>query len=316
YAVAVAPEYRGPKVRAKHGNHNTSTDVTGSTPEYFQIRNMSISQGRLYTRSEVEQRARVAVLGHEVWNDLFGNNPAVGKTVRLNGQTFQVVGVLKKQGAMPYGNKDDEISIPISTAMRRLFGAERDQIRGLNVQAVSQDKMVELEEELYSIIGQSHKLKPGEPPDIKVHNQADVMESADQQSGFLTMLLAGIALVSLVVGGIGIMNIMLVSVTERTREIGIRKAIGAKRKHILYQFLIESVALSLGGGLAGVAIGVGISMWAALPPDQGGLGFPMLLTLPPIVVSFCFSGLVGIFFGIYPAFKASALDPIQALRYE
>jgi ABC-type antimicrobial peptide transport system permease subunit len=149
-----------------------------------------------------------------------------------------------------------------------------------------------------------------------VFNQADLSESAAEQSAFLTMLLAGIALVSLIVGGIGIMNIMLVSVTERTREIGIRKAIGAKRKDILYQFLIESVALSLVGGIIGIGIGVGTSLWMARAQDEGGFGFPMMLSLPPIVVSFAFSALVGIFFGIYPAMKASRLDPIDALRYE
>jgi putative ABC transport system permease protein len=316
YAAAVAPEFRGSRSRVKYRNTNTLTDVTGSTPEYFQIRSMSIEEGRLFTHEEVERRARVAVLGSEVWHQLFGRSSPIGKTIRINGQPFVVVGRLKSQGAMPFANKDDEIAIPISTAMRRLYGADGDRIRSMSVQAVSSERMKDLEEEIFAILGKAHKLKEGDPPDIRIHNQADLIESADEQSGFLTMLLAGVALVSLVVGGIGIMNIMLVSVTERTREIGIRKALGAKRKHILYQFLIESVTLSLGGGVLGVLLGIGVSWWMSLPADEGGAGFPMLLSLPPIVVSFGFSGFVGVFFGIYPAVKASGLNPIEALRYE
>jgi len=316
YAVSVAPECRGSRIRVKYKNNNTATDIYGSTPEYFKIRALSIEEGRIYTDAEVQQRARVAVLGYEVWEDLFNGNSPLGKQIRIAGQPFTVIGRLKKQGAMPYGNRDDHVAVPLTTAMHRLFGAERDRIAGMSVSAASQERMRDLEDEIQQVIAKAHHRKDTDPPIIRIHNQADLMESADQQSGFLTMLLAGIALVSLVVGGIGIMNIMLVSVTERTREIGIRKALGAKRKHILYQFLIESIALSVGGGIVGILIGVGISLWMALPNDQGGLGFPMLLTLPPIVVSFCFSGMVGIFFGIYPALKASALDPIEALRYE
>ena len=316
YALSVAPEYRGGGIRVKYQNSNTSTEIYGSTPEYFKIRALTLQEGRIFTEAEIQQRARVAVLGHEVWEELFKGSSPLGKQVRIAGQPFTVIGLLKKQGAMPYGNRDDHVAIPLSTAMRRLFGAERDRIRGMSVEAVSQERMRDLEEEIHQVIAKAHKRKDTDPPDIRIHNQADIMESADQQSGFLTMLLAGIALVSLVVGGIGIMNIMLVSVTERTREIGIRKALGAKRKHILYQFLIESIALSLGGGAAGILFGIAVAWWMSLPNDQGGLGFPMLLTLPPIVVSFCFSGMVGIFFGIYPALKASALDPIEALRYE
>jgi putative ABC transport system permease protein len=316
YSAAIAPEFRGAKARVKFANNNTLTDVTGTTPEYFQIRSMSIEDGRLFTREEVERRARVAVLGSEVWETLFGKKSPIGKQIRINGQSFEVVGRLKTQGAMPFANKDDEIAIPISTAMRRLYGANQDEIRSMSVQAVSGDRMKDLEEEIYQIIGRAHKLKPGDPPDVRIHNQADLIESADEQSSFLTMLLAGVALVSLVVGGIGIMNIMLVSVTERTREIGIRKALGAKRKHVLYQFLIESVTLSLGGGLLGVIFGIGVSWWMALPQAEGGAGFPMLMTLPPILISFGFAGFVGVFFGIYPAVKASGLNPIEALRYE
>jgi len=316
YSAAIAPEYRGSKARVKFRNNNTLTDVTGSSPEYFHIRSMTIEEGRIFTREEVEQRARVAVLGSEVWQTLFGKRSPIGEHIRINGQMFEVIGRLKTQGAMPFANKDDEIAIPISTAMRRLYGADGDEIRSLSIQAVSAERMKDLEEEVYQIIGRAHRLRPGDPPDVRIHNQADLIESADEQSGFLTMLLAGVALVSLVVGGIGIMNIMLVSVTERTREIGIRKALGAKRKHVLYQFLIESVTLSLGGGLLGVLLGLGVSWWMGHPADAGGAGFPMLMSLPPIIISFSFAGFIGIFFGIYPAVKASGLNPIEALRYE
>lgn len=314
--TAVAPEAGGKDCRIKYRNQNTVSEVNGSTPEYFQVRNLTIEQGRIFTNAEVERRARVIVLGADVARDLFGEIAPVGKSVKVMGQTFQVIGVLKRQGAMPFANRDDDVTVPISTAMRRLFGTERDRVRGLSCQAVSMEKMRDAEEEIREIIRRTHKLGPDSPADVRVHNQADVMESANEQSSFLTMLLAGIALVSLVVGGIGIMNIMLVSVTERTREIGIRKALGAKRKHILYQFLIESVTLSLGGGLIGIGLAFGVSYWMGMSPDAGGLGFPMLITIAPIVVSFVFSALVGIFFGLYPAVKASGLNPIQALRHE
>jgi putative ABC transport system permease protein len=314
--VAVAPEYDADDIRLKYGNRNTVCDVNGATPEYFQVRSLTIEHGRLFTKDEVERQARVIVLGHDAALTLFGDVSPLGKQMRVGTQPFEVVGVLKKQGAMPFANRDDEVTIPISTAMRRLFRADRNRVRGISVQAVSPDRMKEAEEEVLAILRKAHKLGPDDPPDVRVSNQADLMESANEQGTFLTMLLTGIAAVSLVVGGIGIMNIMLVSVTERTREIGIRKAIGAKRKHILYQFLIEAVTLSLLGGLIGIALGIGISLWMGAPADEGGFGFPMLLTPVPMIVSFVFSALVGVFFGLYPAVKASGLDPIEALRYE
>jgi ABC-type antimicrobial peptide transport system permease subunit len=246
---------------------------------------------------------------------LFGGIDPIGKFVKVNGQSFQVVGTVARRGAGGFRSPDDQITIPVTTAMRRVFGVEY--LGSLSVQAVNEKKMGDAEEEMYVAAKKILKTSntSGES-DIRVFNQADLMESANQQSGFLTMLLAGIALVSLIVGGIGIMNIMLVSVTERTREIGIRKAIGAKRKDILYQFLIESITLSLLGGLMGIGGGIGISMWMARPAAEGGVGFPMMLSPEPMIISFVFSALVGVFFGIYPAFKASALDPIEALRYE
>ena len=201
--------------------------------------------------------------------------------------------------------------------MRRLFRARRlRQIQRISAQAVSADRLADAEEEIYRLMAGAHRLKLDDPPDIRIHTQTDLIETASEQGTFLTMLLAGIATVSLVVGGIGIMNIMLVSVTERTREIGIRRAVGARRRDILSQFLIESVTLCLFGGLLGVGTGIAVSLWMAAPSSAGGLAFPMLLSVPSMIAAFSSSALVGLFFGIYPAMKASALDPIQALRHE
>jgi putative ABC transport system permease protein len=313
YVKVVVPEARGSGT-LKYQNQNTKTTVYGATPEYFEIRNMPLAEGKFFTDDDVKRKAKVVVLGDTVRETLFGSLQAVGKYVKLNGQNFQVVGTVQKRGGGGWRNPDDQVTIPVTTAMRRVFG--QDYINGMSVQATSEDKMIQAEEEVTLAISRAHKLRPDEPPDVRVFNQADMLETAGEQSTFLTMLLAGIALVSLIVGGIGIMNIMLVSVTERTREIGIRKAIGAKRKDILYQFLIESVTLSLVGGLMGIGLGVGVSVWMGRPQDEGGFGFPMLLSAAPMIVSFVFSALVGIFFGIYPAVKASRLDPIEALRYE
>jgi len=310
---SVAPEYRG-SGQMKFQNQNTRTSVYGSTPEYFEIRNLPLADGKYFTDADVKAKAKVVVLGDSVRETLFGSLQAVGKHVKINGQNFKVIGVIRKRGGGGFRNADDQVTVPISTALLRLFGSEF--INSMSVQAVSEGKMLAAEEEVVRAIAKAHRQQPNEEPDVRVFNQADMLETANQQSGFLTMLLAGIALVSLVVGGIGIMNIMLVSVTERTREIGVRKAIGAKRKDVLYQFLIESVTLSLAGGVIGIGTGIGVSLWMARPQDEGGFGFPMLLSPGPMIVSFCFAALVGIFFGIYPAMKASRLDPIVALRYE
>jgi putative ABC transport system permease protein len=309
----VVPEYRG-NGTVKHRSANTKTTVFGATPEYFVVRNLPFAAGKSFTAADVKQKAKVCVLGYTVADTLFGSSQAVGKTIKINSQSFRVVGVITKRGGMMFRNPDDQVTIPVTTAMRRLFGV--DYLGSLSVQSVSEDTMSKAQEEVQAAIARAHKVDNPADADIRVFSQGDLSESAAQQSAFLTMLLAGIALVSLVVGGIGIMNIMLVSVTERTREIGIRKALGAKRRDILYQFLIESVTLSLVGGLLGIGFGIGVSALMAMPQDQGGAGFPMMVSAAPIIVSFFFSAFVGIFFGIYPAMKASRLDPIEALRYE
>lgn len=310
---AVTPEYRG-SATLVYGRSNTRSTVQGASPEYFEIRNMPLARGRAFTAAEVRRRAKVAVLGDSVRETLFGANEPVGKYIKLNRQSFQVIGVVEKRGAGGFRNPDDQVTIPITTAMRRVFGA--DYLQSISIQAISADRMQEAQAEVLQALAATHKLKAGDEPDVRVFNQADLTESANAQSNYLTMLLAGIAFVSLIVGGIGIMNIMLVSVTERTHEIGIRKAVGAKRRNILSQFLIESVTLSLVGGLVGIAAGTGVALWMAQPKDGGGLGFPMLLTPAPMLIAFAFAVLIGAFFGIYPAMKAAALSPIQALQYE
>ncbi len=310
---AVSPEANG-SATVKFRGQNTRTNVLGAGPEYFSIRNMPLAKGQIFTEDDVRRRAKVAVIGDTVRENLFNGIDPIGKDIKINGQNFRVIGLVQKRGAAGWRNPDDQVTIPYTTAMRRVFGV--DYLNRISVQAVSQDRMLQAQDEILAAIARAHRTPPDAEPDVRIFNQADITESANQQTAFLTMLLAGIALVSLVVGGIGIMNIMLVSVTERTREIGIRKAIGARRRDILLQFLIESVTLSLAGGLIGVLLGIGVSLWMALPQASGGAGFPMLLSTPPIIISFMFAALVGTFFGLYPAVKASRLDPIEALRYE
>jgi putative ABC transport system permease protein len=310
---SVSPEFRT-SATVKFQNQNTKTTLYGASPDYFEIRNLPLAEGRYFTKDEVKRKAKVCVIGDSIKETLFGSLQPVGKSLKVNGQSFQVIGVTVKRGGMMFRNPDDQITAPISTVMLRVAGV--DYLNSVSVQAVSADKMEQVQDEIHDAIRKTHKLRADQESDVRIFSQGDLTESANAQSGFLTMLLTGVALVSLIVGGIGIMNIMLVSVTERTREIGIRKAIGAKRRDILYQFLIESVTLSLVGGLIGVGVGIGVSLWMGRPQDDGGIGFPMLLSVPPMVISFCFAALVGVFFGIYPAMKASRLDPIEALRYE
>jgi putative ABC transport system permease protein len=314
YLSDIAPEYHKSGARVVYRNQNSVTDVWGSTPNYFQIRSLSIEQGRNFTPAEMENKAMVTVLGWDVWNTLFLGAPAVGKTIRINGREFKVIGVQKRVGASPFGNRDDQVVIPLLTSMRRLYHSEK--LSDMSAECVSVEKMHDAEDEVTSIMNEALKHGPEDPPGVRIFNQGDLIESANQQSQLLTSLLAGIALVSLIVGGIGVMNIMLVSVTERTREIGIRRALGAKRKDVLYQFLIESVTLCLVGGVVGVLMGIGVSLWMGSPAESGGLGFPMLLSPEAMAVSFASSAVVGVFFGIYPAMNASLLDPITALRHE
>jgi ABC-type antimicrobial peptide transport system permease subunit len=305
---AIAPEASS-NVRVKYQSQNTSTEVLGTTPDYPDIRNFQLASGRFFTESEVRRRAKVAVLGASIQESLFGNISPIGKTLKVNGQSFKVIGTFRAKGSTGWRSPDDQIWVPVTTALRRILG--RDFLSRMSVQAVSEDQMVAAQAQVEDLMRKRHKIPDGEELDVQVRSQAELVETAAQQTGIFTMLLASVAGVSLFVGGIGIMNIMLVTVTERTREIGIRKAIGAKSGDIRNQFLIEAITMSLIGGLLGIGFGLAASTLVA-----SRTGWNTVVTPQSVVLSFTFAALVGVLFGVYPATKASRLNPIDALRYE
>ena len=304
----VAPEVRQ-SAQVKYGNMNTSTTIMGTSEAYPKIRSFQIAEGRFFTEGEVRSMRRVAIVCPTAAGNLFGQNSPLDKTIRINGISFQVIGVTRAKGSGGWHDPDDQIFVPVTTAMKRLFGV--DYLRAVSAQAKDMDSMTEASSQIDSLLRKRHDIPKDGEPDFQIRNQAEYMETAAQASQTFTMLLAGIAAVSLLVGGIGIMNIMLVSVTERTREIGIRKAVGAKSRDILLQFLVESVVLSLVGGIIGILFGMG----AAKVLSQTA-GWQVSISPGSVVLAFGFAAAVGIFFGIYPARKASALRPIDALRYE
>ena len=295
-----------------------SVTVTGVTPEYETVRNMSPEYGLFISQDDVAQRARVAVLGYEVAQTLFGNNiSAIGESVRVNGIRFEVIGVLPESGQSGFGNPDNTMLVPITTAQTRLgnSGAFRGSLKVSNiyVEVDSQDNMDFAEAQVTAVLRERHRLGTEYKNDFNIQNQAQLLEFGDTMATTLTAFLGSIAGVSLLVGGIGVMNIMLVSVTERTREIGIRKAVGAKQRDILTQFLVEAMVLSLFGGFLGIAVGYGISQ--ALPMVVTALD-STVVTLNSILLATSFSAAIGLFFGVYPATRAARLRPIEALRYE
>jgi putative ABC transport system permease protein len=308
--TGVAPVVGG-NAQVKYMDRNTHTNVQGVSVNYFQMRNFEIDKGEYFTDLDCDHEARVAVLGPLTATNLFDDDNPVGKVVKVNGINFRVVGVLKAKGDQGWYNPDDQIVVPYSTAMKQLLGV--DYVREIDAQfqdGVDADKETS---DITDVLRRRHKLQPDEPDDVTIRSQAEFLNAATAANDSFTFLLGSVAAISLIVGGIGIMNIMLVTVTERTREIGIRKAIGAKQRDILQQFLLESVLISGIGGLLGVLMGVGGAK--AIPSISYGM-FTTIIQPASIVLSLSFSAAVGIFFGFYPAWRAAKLDPIEALRYE
>ncbi len=302
--------------RLSYRRKETRAQVRGVTLSYFRIRNWNVAEGRLFTPQEMASQTRVVLLGQLTKERLFGENNALGKTVRINNMPFKVIGIMEEKGGGSFGSEDLTAFIPISTAQTRLFRVRT--YRGdytvsiIFVQAVSEDRMESAAQEVAEILRERHDIRYLDEDDFTIINQKDLISIFGDITRVLTIFLGAIAAISLVVGGIGIMNIMLVSVTERTREIGLRKALGATRQDILLQFLIEAVVLSLIGG----AIGIGLGLTGALAVSRLAQGLTAVVTVEAIALATGFSAAVGLFFGIYPATRAARLHPIEALRYE
>ncbi|MBG9771796.1 ABC transporter permease [Brevibacillus laterosporus] len=289
---------------------NYLSSLEGTTEAFPEVRNVSLQEGRFFTSFEVSEQANVVVIGSEIVTNLFAssNESPIGKTIEINRIPFTVVGILKSQGSSGMTNNDDKVIIPITTAMERLG---QSSIRTIYASATSEDEMLQAQFDIQQTLRAQHKLMPSQENDFTISSQSDILETAQSVTSVMTTLLSGIAGISLVVGGIGIMNIMLVSVTERTREIGIRKAIGATKVAIMQQFLIESVTLSFLGGMIGILLGIG----AAWIVNKLG-GVEIAITITPMLYAFLSSLFVGVVFGVYPAKKAAEMKPIDALRYE
>ena len=313
HVACTAPEVNT-SAQLIYGNSNWNTSITGSTPDILQVRNWTISSGAMFTEQDVRSGAKVCVIGQTVAKELFGYADPIDATIRIKSIPFRIVGMTSKKGANSWGqDQDDFVLVPVTTAQRRLVrsGTRVDSVRRINVQATDKDSVALAEEEVVSLLRQRHRMTEGVENDFDVRNLTEIQESMASTANVMSMLLGAVASISLLVGGIGIMNIMLVSVSERTREIGIRMAVGARPSNVRMQFLTEAIVLSLLGGAVGIAIGVGVSRvisslfnWATMVSTQS------------IVVATGFSAFVGVLFGFWPAWKASNLDPIEALRTE
>ncbi len=312
-AVAMAaPIVRG-SGQVVYGNQNWSTLLMGTTPEMFVIREWNTVLGRELSSADNDGASKVCVIGETIVKNLFGDEDPLGKMIRIKKVPFTVIGVLEGKGQSPQGtDQDDVVFVPLRTAQRKLMGSQfPDTVGSILVKARSEEQLPQAEQQTNSLLTQRHRITNGKEPDFTVRNLSEILAVAEQSSKAMSLLLGAVASISLIVGGIGIMNIMLVSVTERTREIGIRMAIGAKRNDILMQFLTEAVLLTILGGVLGIAIGAGGAMVVSKI-----LTWPTLISFWSVAVAFIFSAAVGIFFGFYPARKAASMNPIEALRYE
>ena len=313
--LAVSPEVRQ-NAQITAGENNWSTSVMGEGVDYLTIRAWPLAEGAMFNDLDVRSAGKVCVLGNTTANSLFPDDDPVGKIIRVSmrggsaSAPMKVLGVLQPKGANMGGqDQDDLVIVPYTTAMKRFSGATT--LRMFQASAVSADKLVSVQNGIADLLRQRHRIQQGRDDDFIIRNQQEISEAQTATTDAMTALLAGVATISLIVGGIGIMNIMLVSVTERTREIGIRMAVGARGHDILLQFLIEAVTLSSTGGILGILLGIGGAKMLTILK-----GWPTLVSTDSIVIAFAFSAAVGIFFGFYPARKASKLDPIDALRYE
>lgn len=305
----VSPEF-SKRTQITTGKANTNVQVIGATPAYSSVHKFSIASGAFISQRDVDNMTKVAVLGPQVATDLFGegSNP-LGQSIRVSGQTFNIIGVTVSKGGTGFQNQDDIVWVPLTTAQKQLFGA--DYLTSIALEAKSQDVMTDAQNQVGYLLLARHKLNDPAQADFSIFSQQDILDTASATTGTFTTLLSGIAAISLLVGGIGIMNIMLVTVTERTREIGLRKALGAKKKIIITQFLIESIILTFFGGIIGMVLGILTSYVVS-----SLTGAPFVLSLSSIILAIGVSAGIGIIFGWYPARRASNLQPIEALRYE
>ena len=311
HILAVQPEMQR-QLQIQYNNRNANTSIVGTTANYLEVRKYELEAGKMFTPGHDAARARVAVVGPAVAQLLGFDNPIalVGEQVRIRGIQFDVIGVLKSKGqGGGFGNPDEQVLIPINTARFRAMGTDR--LRSINVLASSEDDIPLAMAEIQKVLRREHRLRPGREDDFNIRNQSDFLNTLGETTAVFGLLLAGIATVSLVVGGIGIMNIMLVSVTERTREIGVRKALGATRINILSQFLIEAIVLCILGGIVGILVGSGTAYMLSR-----SFAWNTQISSSAVIMAFLFSAAVGVVFGVWPARRAAMLDPIQALRYE
>lgn len=295
--------------QVKYANKNATTVINGTTPEFTEINNFPVEQGRFFDSGDVKLMKRVAAIGTTVKKDLFGDGPAIGSEIKIEGKSFTVIGVMESKGQTSWYDPDDQVFIPITTSQKHLFN--QDYVNDIYIQVERVEDIAAVKGSVERLLRQAHRIPEGEESDFSIRDYTEFLDTLKKTTRTFTILLSGIAAVSLLVGGIGVMNIMLVSVTERTREIGIRMAVGARRGDILKQFLIEAVVISITGGTAGILLGWSIARLISYIGD-----WQTVVTPYSVILGFVFSAGIGIIFGIYPARKASLMDPIEALRYE